>query len=86
MAVAVSETATALAQQARGLGHFEQFELACDVWDNWSSAAANHKDKASPEVLDLLSQRAAQRDAAAKSGVSQALSFDAMVSKLGIRL
>jgi hypothetical protein len=78
MSVAVE----ALAQQARGLGHFEQFELACDVWDNWSSAAANHK--ASPEVLDLLSQRAAQRDAA--SGPSQALSFEAMVSKLGIRL
>jgi hypothetical protein len=56
--------------------------LACDVWDNWSSAAANHK--ASPEVLDLLSQRAVQRDAA--SGSNQALSFDAMVSKLGVRL
>ncbi len=80
MSVAVE----ALAQQARGLGHFEQFELACDVWDNWSSAAANHK--ASPEVLDLLSQRAALRDAAVQSGDSQALSFDAMVSKLGIRL
>jgi hypothetical protein len=78
MSVAVE----ALAQQARGLSHFEQFELACDVWDNWSNAAANHK--ASPEVLDLLSQRAAQRNAA--SGSNQALSFDAMVSKLGVRL
>jgi hypothetical protein len=54
----VFETIT---QQAKSLGHFEQLELACDVWDNWSNAAAN--SNASTEVLDLLSQRAAQRDA-----------------------
>ena len=69
-----------IAQQARSLGHFEQLELACDVWDNWSSSAA--KNNASTQVLDLLSQRAAQRDA----GLSQALSFDEMVRKLGVRL
>jgi hypothetical protein len=69
-----------ITQQAKSLGHFEQLELACDVWDNWSSAAAN--SNASTEVLDLLSQRAAQRNA----GLSHALSFDAMMRKLGVRL
>lgn len=69
-----------IAQQARSLGHFEQLELACDVWDNWSISAT--KRNASNEVLDLLSQRATQRDA----GLSHALSFDAMVRKLGVRL
>ena len=69
-----------IAQQARSLGHFEQLELACDVWDNWSSLAA--KSNASNEVLDLLSHRAAQRDA----GLSHALSFDEVVRKLGVRL
>jgi hypothetical protein len=69
-----------IAQQTRNLGHFEQLELACDVWDNWSSSAA--KNNVSTQVLDLLSQRASQRDA----GLSHALSFDAMVRKLGVRL
>jgi hypothetical protein len=69
-----------ITQQVKSLDHFEQLELACDVWDNWSSAAAN--SNASKEVLDILSQRAAQRDA----GLSQALSFDAMVRKLGVRV
>lgn len=64
-----------IVQQARSLGHFEQFELACDMWDNWSSTSANRN--ASEEVLGLLSQRAAHRDA----GLSHALSFEEMVRK-----
>jgi hypothetical protein len=69
-----------ITQQIKSLDHFEQLELVCDVWDNWSSAAAN--SNASKEVLDILSQRAAQRDA----GLSHTLGFDAMVRKLGVRV
>jgi putative addiction module component (TIGR02574 family) len=80
MSTAAADAFSAVAQQASQLGHFEQLELACSVWDNWAAAAVH--STASTQVLDLLSQRAAQRDA----GQSPAISFDEMVTKLGIRL